>query len=81
MGFTKVFNEYLNSISKQLKRRNRQGRENFTANENKAIEYYGKAAQQIKSLCSDEVEEGFVMREYVPQHMQFAPAKQKEVTE
>jgi hypothetical protein len=46
----KVLEQYLRSISKQLKRRNRKGRDNFTPNENKAIEFYGRAVQQLKTL-------------------------------
>ena len=48
----KVLYRYVKAISKQLTRRNRQGRDNFTANENKAIEYYGRAAQQLRDLIA-----------------------------
>jgi hypothetical protein len=48
--FEKVIAQYVRSVSKQLKRRNREGRENFTVNENKAIVYYGKVVQQLKAL-------------------------------
>ena len=48
----RVLDRYIKAISKQLTRRNRQGRDNFTTNENKAIEYYGKAAQQLQDLIA-----------------------------
>ena len=46
----KVLDQYISAVSRQLKRRNRQGREQFTAKENKAIMYYGEAAQQLKGI-------------------------------
>lgn len=49
-NFKAVVDQYIAAVANQLKRRNRQGRENFTANENKAIEYYGRCAQQIQAL-------------------------------
>jgi hypothetical protein len=45
-----VLNQYIKAISNQGKRRERQGRDAFTSNENKAIEFYGQAAQQISAL-------------------------------
>lgn len=48
----KVFEQYIDAISKQIKRRNRQGRTEFTASENKALEYYGRAAQQLEALIN-----------------------------
>jgi hypothetical protein len=45
-----VLNQYTKAIVKQVNRRNRQGRIEFTSNENKALEYYGLAAQQISAL-------------------------------
>lgn len=47
-----VFNRYIQAISKSMNRRNRQTRDAFTPNENKAIEYYGRAAQQIEILIN-----------------------------
>jgi hypothetical protein len=47
-----VFNRYIKAISKQMNRRNRQNRDAFTPNENKAIEFYGRAAQQIEILIN-----------------------------
>jgi len=48
----KIMDRYVKAISKQLTRRSRQGRNNFTPNENKAILYYGKAAQQLRDLIA-----------------------------
>jgi hypothetical protein len=51
MSFEKVFDQYIKAIAKQLKRRNRRDVGNsFTSNEEKAIAYYGRAAQQLKAL-------------------------------
>jgi hypothetical protein len=47
MTLQKVSELYIKAVSKQMNRRNRQGRIEFTANENKAIEFYGRAAQQL----------------------------------
>ena len=47
-----VFDRYIQAISKQMTRRNRQNRDAFTPNENKAIEFYGRAAQQIEILIN-----------------------------
>lgn len=80
MTLVQVYKRYVTAISKQLKRRNRQNRADFTTNEEKARLYYGKAAHQVSALAyteEQEVQEGFVMREYVPQHMRFAPAKRE----
>jgi hypothetical protein len=46
----KVLDQYVKAIAKQLNRRNRQGRTEFTRNENKAIAYYGRAVQQVQGL-------------------------------
>lgn len=46
----KVIDRYVKAISKQLQRRNRQGRDHFTANEKKAIAYYGLAVQTLTKL-------------------------------
>jgi len=48
----KVLDRYVKAIAKQCARRNRQDRDNFTPNENKAILYYGKAAQQLRDLTA-----------------------------
>lgn len=47
-----VIDSYLKAISHQIERRNRQGREKFTTNEEKALLWYGKAVQQLEALCS-----------------------------
>jgi hypothetical protein len=49
-NFKAVLDQYVAAIARQLKRRNRQGREHFTTNENKALGYYGRCAQQIQAL-------------------------------
>jgi hypothetical protein len=46
----KVLDQYVAAVAKQVNRRNRQGRDTFTVNENKAIEFYGRAAQQLVAL-------------------------------
>ena len=48
-----VFDRYIQAIAKQMNRRNRQNRDAFTSNENKAIEFYGRAAQQIEILIQE----------------------------
>lgn len=48
--FEAVQAQYVNAISNQMKRRNRQGRDFFTVRENKAIEFYGRASQQIDAI-------------------------------
>jgi hypothetical protein len=49
--FNKVLDRYVQQIAKQLKRRNRRDQGNgFTSNEQKAIAYYSRAAQQLKAL-------------------------------
>lgn len=48
--FDDVKAQYVAAISNQMKRRNRQGRDFFTVRENKAIEFYGRATQQIEAL-------------------------------
>ena len=45
-----VIDHYLKAISHQMERRNLQGREKFTANEEKAIKWYGRAVQQLEAL-------------------------------
>lgn len=63
MGFSQVIAQYVNGISKQIKRRNRQGRDEFTTNEKKAIKFYGGNVQQLTALDADNVEpSGFEMK-------------------
>lgn len=57
MSFSKAKEQYVNAISNQLKRRNRQGRDFFTKNEQKAIEYHGKAVNQIQKLGDNNARE------------------------
>lgn len=45
-----VIDRYIKAIAKQLQRRNREGRDHFTPNENKAIAYYGLAVQVLTKL-------------------------------
>lgn len=71
MVFDRVIAQFVKGIDTQLKRRNREGRDNFTPNETKALEYYGKAAQQLTALNVGYDEEGFEIRDYVPIHLQF----------
>jgi hypothetical protein len=53
MGFQAVLDQYITAVSKQIKRRNRQGRDFFTKDEQAALKFYGQAAQQIKALMED----------------------------
>jgi hypothetical protein len=52
MTLKQVQAKYVHGIAKQLKRRNRQGRTEFTPNEKKAIEFYGRAVRQIEALIN-----------------------------
>jgi hypothetical protein len=52
MTLHKVQNKYYEALAAQMNRRNRQNRAAFTPNENKAIEFYGRAAQQIEILIN-----------------------------
>lgn len=45
-----VIDRYIKAIAHQLKRRNREGRDRFTPNENKAIAHYGLAVQTLTKL-------------------------------
>ena len=49
----KVQDQYLRALKNQLKRRNRQNRDNFSPAENRAILYYGLAVQQLRDLMAD----------------------------
>jgi hypothetical protein len=60
--FTQVFAQYVNAVSNQLKRRNRQNRDFFTKDEQAALKWYGQAVQQIETLKVEPTGEGFVMR-------------------
>lgn len=51
---SKVRDRYVKAISKIVTRRNRQGRDKFTANEDRAIKWYGQAVQQIEKLIQGE---------------------------
>lgn len=46
----KVIDRYVKAISRQLQRCNREGRDHFTPNENKAIAYYRLAIQVLSKL-------------------------------
>ena len=75
MNLQAVLVRYVKAVSKQLERRNRQGRTEFTANEINAVRQYGLAAQQIQSLINQGPlpAEEFKQYEYVPQHLRFSP--------
>jgi hypothetical protein len=48
--FDAVKAQYVAAVSRQMKRRNRQKRDFFTRDEQRAIEFYGRAVQQIEAL-------------------------------
>ena len=73
MSFRDVFSKYIDHVAKQMDRRNRQSRDAFTENEEKALQYYAKAANQLRALGIELGEEGF--REY--EHLRFADPKEK----
>lgn len=54
MTLQSVLDRYVKAVSNQMKRRNRQNRAEFTANEIKAIGFYGRAAQAIQILIDQE---------------------------
>jgi hypothetical protein len=60
--FTQVLAQYIEAVSNQLKRRNRQKRDFFTKDEQAALKWYGQASQQIEALKVEPTGEGFVMR-------------------
>lgn len=62
MSFTKVMERYVSAIAKQINRKNRQGRTQFTRNENAAIRYYSDAAQKLNEMNELTPGEGFEMR-------------------
>lgn len=49
--FAAVEAQYVKAVSNQMKRRNRQGRDFFTKDEQAALKFYGLAAQQIHELA------------------------------
>ena len=49
----KIIAQYEKARSNQMKRRNRQNRDNFSPAENRAILYYGLAVQQLRDLMED----------------------------
>ena len=73
MSFRDVFRKYIDHVAKQMDRRNRQSRDAFTENEEKALWYYAKAANQLRALGIELGEEGF--REY--EHLRFAAPKEE----
>lgn len=50
MGFQQVQAQYVNAVSNQMKRRNRQKRDFFTKAEQAAILFYGAAVQVLEGL-------------------------------
>ena len=54
MTLQQVLDRYVRAVSNQMKRRNRQHRQDFTPNEVKAINFYGNAAQAIQTLINQE---------------------------
>ena len=77
MGFTQVYVRYNQAKSKVCSRAWAKREGKFTPKEQKAMAHYGQAAQQIKALCSEDPEEGFAVREYVPAYMRFENPKEE----